>query len=995
MEKYQFATNERTLMEKSRIPFAVYQFIEKRVVTLILSDGFCSLFGYDDKAQAYYDMDNDMYKDVHIDDAARIADAAVRFATQGGTYEVIYRSKSNDGTGYNIIHAAGEHVYTDTGVRLAYIWYTNEGPYELDSDSQETTLNNLLKNALHEKSAIKSTHYDYLTGLPSMTYFFELAAAKNIEWQKQGVSPSILFMDFNGMKYFNHKHGFSEGNNLLQAFSRLLAQYYGNENCSRFESDHFVVLANAEQVEDTLRRLFEECKELNNGLTLPLHIGIYLCHANEQEIITACDKAKLACDSLKHAYTSEFTYYNTNLRIIEEKQQYIIANLDRAIAENWITVYYQPIVRAVSGRVCDEEALVRWIDPVKGFLSPADFIPILEDARLIYKLDLCVLDRVIEKIKIMESKGMIIVPQSINLSRSDFDSCDMVEQIRERVDKAGIAREKITIEITESIIGSDFDFIKEQVSRFRELGFPVWMDDFGSGYSSLNVLQSIQFDLIKFDMTFMRQLDNGESGKIILAELMKMAAFLGVDTVCEGVETEAQVQFLRETGCSKLQGFYYGKPLPLEKILERYETGMQIGFEPPKESRYYETIGKINLHDFAVIAQGDNNEFSNYFNTMPMAIIELKDHDARFSRTNQSYRYFMKRYFGLTITGNDISYDIVLKSPGASFMKAVRQVADEGSSVLIDETLPDNSTVHYLARPIAANPATNAKAVAVVVLTVTDAEQGTSYANIARALATDYFDLFYVNLETEQFTEYSSAVGEEDLAMERHGEHFFTRSREDALKHLYPEDRKSFVESFTKEDIIRELDKQGSFTLTYRLMKDEKPFYVNMKVMRMQKNGKHIVIGVSNVDSQMKQKEMITKARQEQIAYSRLMALSDDYISMYTVDCETDQYFEYRATSEFEQLGIAKTGEDFFTLSQENAKKVLIPEDYPKFRERFTKEKIMQEIEENGIFMIRHRLMLGGKTREICTKAVLVKENGKNTLIVATRDDSIHQGEKD
>lgn len=209
-------------------------------------------------------------------------------------------------------------------------------------------------------------------------------------------------------------------------------------------------------------------------------------------------------------------YYDASMLGKAEKQRYIISHLDQALAEGWTQVYYQPIVRAVNSRVCDEEALTRWIDPVRGFLSPGDFIPILEDAGLLYKLDLFVVDQIIEKLRRQAEAGLHLVPQSVNLSRSDFDACDMIEEICRRVDEAGLDHGLLTIEITESVIGNDFAFIKAQIGRFRSLGFPVWMDEFGSGYSSLDVLQSVKFDLIKFDMGFMQKLDEGESGKIIL-----------------------------------------------------------------------------------------------------------------------------------------------------------------------------------------------------------------------------------------------------------------------------------------------------------------------------------------------------------------------------------------------------------------------------------------------------------------------------------------------
>ena len=146
----------------------------------------------------------------------------------------------------------------------------------------------------------------------------------------------------------------------------------------------------------------------------------------------------------------------------------------------------------------------------------------------------------------------------------DFESCDIVEEIRRRVDDAGIERSQISIEITESVIGEDFEFIKEQVKRFQGLGFPVWMDDFGSGYSSLDVLSQIHFDLIKLDMRFMERFDEGDEGKIILTQLVKMAINLGMGTLCEGVEEAEQAEFLKEIGCTRIQGYYFGKPMPFE-----------------------------------------------------------------------------------------------------------------------------------------------------------------------------------------------------------------------------------------------------------------------------------------------------------------------------------------------------------------------------------------------------------------------------------------------
>jgi diguanylate cyclase (GGDEF)-like protein len=537
MKKYSYSTQEQSTLERLRQPFAVYQFVDKRVSTLVLSDGFCKLFGYDDRALAYFDMDNNMYKDTHPDDAARIANAALRFATKGGQYEVVYRSKIKDSSDYRIIHAYGEHVFTDDGVRLAHVWYSDEGIYREGQGQQGIELTESLSNALHENSMVKASQYDNLTGLPSMSYFFDLAEAGRDRVRENGGTPVLMYVDFSGMKFFNTKYGFLEGDKLLRAFAKILADTFGNEHSCRISSDHFAVQTEKTGLEDKLKKLLIECRELNEGKNLPVHIGVYVAESEQVHASIACDRAKMACAELRGRYETAVNYYSQNLSEDAAKRQYIIENIDRAIEEKWIQMYMQPIIRAVNERVCDVEALARWIDPEKGFLSPADFIPALEDAGLIYKLDLYMVEQILNSMKEEKAAGFYVVPHSINLSRSDFDACDIVEEIRRRVDEAGADRSLITIEITESVIGGSLEFMKEQVERFRNLGFPVWMDDFGSGYSSLDVLQSIQFDLIKFDMSFMRKLDEGDGGKIILTEMMKMATSLGVDTVCEGVVT--------------------------------------------------------------------------------------------------------------------------------------------------------------------------------------------------------------------------------------------------------------------------------------------------------------------------------------------------------------------------------------------------------------------------------------------------------------------------
>ncbi len=721
-KKYRFSDDSLNFIEKSRIPFAVYQFIGKRIVTVALSTGFCELFGYEDRPMAYFEMDNNMYIDTHPDDTARISEAAYFFATRGGRYDVVYRSRDRKNGGYRLIHAVGEHVWTEDRVRLAYVWYTDEGEYLEKGRGSDGSLNHMLSRAIRRVQALKENYYDYLTGLPSQNYFFELAETGRNMLLAKGGHPVLIYTDLCGMKFFNRKNGFAEGDRLLQAFARLLMRYFGAENCGRIGLDHFAVITEKTGLEENLEKLFRDCKEMNSGKTLSVRAGVYADWTEEVSACVACDRAKVVCDTLRGSYRSAFAKYNTMLLDDVEKREYILENLDRAISEGWIQVYYQPILRAVNGKVCNEEALARWIDPEKGLLSPGQFIPILEEAGLSCKLDLYVVDQVLEKLKILREKGFYLVPQSVNLSRSDFDVCDMAEEIRRRVDDAGFDRRLLTVEITETVIGSDFAFMKNQVERFQTLGFAVWMDDFGSAYSSLDLLQDISFQMIKFDLRFMQSFGEGDRGKIILTELTRMATALGIETVCEGVETKEQVHFLQEIGCTRLQGFYFCRPIPLETILERYEKAIQIGFENPDESAYYDMLGKVNLYDLGAVAiEGGGSaadEFYNYFNTIPMAIVEVNEDSIRYTRTNRAYRDFMRRKSGLMLTDEAARHGVEMSDAESVFRAMLLQCCSEGGRIFLDEKLPDSSNVHAFLRCLAVNPVTGTTAVAVAVLSV-------------------------------------------------------------------------------------------------------------------------------------------------------------------------------------------------------------------------------------------------------------------------------------
>ena len=1018
MNHFSFAESELRILEMQPTPLAVYQFVDRHVYTLALSDGFLKLFGYSDRADAYRLSNQNALCNTHPDDVARVGDAVHRFAVDDEPYEVIFRAKRYEGQGETcrIVHGVGRHIYTDSGVRLAYVWFTDEGEYTGDDDTQASTLNQAFNSALHDESFLKANYYDNLTGLPNMIHFFALAGEGKAALDALGRRSAILYFDLNGMKNYNANFSFAEGDRLLKAFAQVLERAFGNENCCHINADRFVVFAEEQGLEPTLRRVFRETKALNGGNSLPVRVGIYSFGIEDVSMSAACDRAKYACDTLPKSDISGFLAYNREMRSEIHRRRYILSHLDRAISEKWIQVYYQPIVRAVNGRVCDEEALARWIDPVEGFLSPADFIPTLESAGMIYKLDLYVVDQVLEKIRTLQAEGLYIVPQSINLSRTDFDACDMVEEIRRRVDEAGIGRDKLTIEITESILGRDFEFIRTQVDRFRSLGFAVWMDDFGSGYSSLDVLQSIRFDLIKFDMSFMRKLEEGDSGKIILTELMKMATALGVDTICEGVETQEQARFLQTIGCSKLQGYYFLKPVPLGTILERYRKGLQIGFENPNETGYYDAVGRINLYDLSFMARVDKNVYQNTFDTIPMGIIEISQSGdrVRFVRFNPSYRSFMSRVAGRDVSDSQSWFPAPQTGPGYVFMRQVRDCCLNRERIFIDEQTWDGTVVHSFARRVFTNPITGDSAIAVAILSIERPRE--------HAISTEYAGLLKGNAQFREEAGMGQKIAElqesvasllthmpgmtfsKDVATGRYlacNQAFAIYAQRESPEDVVGLTDYEIFDRETARHFAEDDQKALSMDTPYVFYEDvrdaaghQKKFQTT-KLKFIDSAGRQCLLGLCQDVTEaerIRQERDTTLAAYEEawnasVIYARLNAITGNFICIYVVDPQTGCYREFSTTADFEKsFAQAKEGDDFFAALREGIRRFSHPDDVKRVLASLSKARVMEEIQRSGIFTLNYRLMMGEQPRYVQMSAAMVEEKEGSRLIVGVND---------
>lgn len=443
---------------------------------------------------------------------------------------------------------------------------------------------------------IRETGKDSLTDLPNMSYFQRLCHMEKSRMDKAGEKASFVYFDVMNMTAYNSRYGYAEGDNLLIHIAQLLQKIFVDMPVCRLADDHFAVMTDQKNVSEQLQKFTEQVKDSGKGRFIKVHAGIYNEEEkNETDPVIAIDYARLACTSVHDDYSTDLCVFNGALLNKYNNAQHVLEYFDQVIAEHKIHVHYQPIVRALTGEVCNFEALARWEDPVLGNLSPGMFIPVLEDYKLGARMDLYMVEEVCREVEPRKKAGLTQVPVSVNFSRTDFDQCDMVQAISDIVDKYHVDHSMIIIEVTESAFGNNPEFLKEQINRFHERGFKVWMDDFGDGYASLNVLQDNDFDLIKLDIGFMRNFDpEGKNGKI-LTDIVRMAQHLGIHTLSEGAERPEQVAFLQKIGCEKIQGFYYGKPRPTPEAIKEFQEGKSLPIESFDSAEYYENNWNYNF----------------------------------------------------------------------------------------------------------------------------------------------------------------------------------------------------------------------------------------------------------------------------------------------------------------------------------------------------------------------------------------------------------------
>ena len=504
-------------------------------------------------------------------------------------------------------------------------------------------ISTLIPKWIEKRNQLGEENWDPLSKTIKNQTFRELAT----EFMEEG--QVLCYFNIVDFKLYNDRFGFEAGDALLVELAEILKHSFPGALITRMFADQYALLSPEKDCMEALSEAHEAFLCLKIPTALDFKVGIYSVSA-KKNIINACDWAKIACDSIKKERESFYRYYDEDLRHLLLRRRFIVDHIMEAMERGDIQVYYQPLIRALSREVCGLEALVRWIDPGFGMLSPSEFIPVLEECHLIHLLDIHVMSEICRNFSEMQKSGEDLIPVSFNLSRMDFELCDIFGELESLVAKYQVPRDMLTMEITESVLNKNPILISKQIKRFHDAGYKVWMDDFGSGYSSLNILKDFDFDLMKIDMLLLK--DSSDKSRKIISSIVDMAKKIGIRTLAEGVETEEQLEFLREIGCEKLQGYYIGRPGPYhESIAHCKEQGFR--FESPAKRRYNDDLGYVNLlsHNALPFIGLNVRKDEEGALAFPLSIVEMVGERVEILYVNHSFKEELEAFHGLSVSG--------------------------------------------------------------------------------------------------------------------------------------------------------------------------------------------------------------------------------------------------------------------------------------------------------------------------------------------------------
>ena len=425
---------------------------------------------------------------------------------------------------------------------------------------------------------ITATEFDKLTGLYSPEFFFEYASLYDQRFPKQVMDAVVI--NFTRFHLLNELKGRVFGDKILSAMAegiRSIILKYGGIAGRRDADTFFAYIPHLDDYKIIINAINENLSSLLKASETRLRLGAYSDTEKSQPLLLRFDHALQACNSIRNKVGEEICIYDSQMAEREVFNAHLLEDFEAAIEQKQFKVNYQPKFNITGDKplLCSAEALVRWIHPDLGFVRPDLFIPLFEENGLVTKLDRYVWEESAKQIARWKKELGVTIPVSVNVSRIDIAAPDMTDFITKIVKENGLDPKEYMLEITESAYTEDSKHIIEVVENLRALGHKIEMDDFGSGYSSLNMLTSMPIDALKMDKAFIRNIKPGNKEMELVTLVLKIAQTLGVPVIAEGVETEEEYMLLKKAGCDIIQGYYFSKPIAPEEF-EKFKAAGQI-----------------------------------------------------------------------------------------------------------------------------------------------------------------------------------------------------------------------------------------------------------------------------------------------------------------------------------------------------------------------------------------------------------------------------------
>lgn len=424
------------------------------------------------------------------------------------------------------------------------------------------------------RKLISAAEHDKLTMLYNRNFFFEYA--NRLFRYHPEMHMDAIAMNIEQFHSINALNGREFGDDVLRIIGNEIRAFLGETEgiASRFEADRFdIYCVQQPDYQALLNRFQEKVNGISPNVNVRLRMGVKPWREGVEPILLF-DRVRAACNMVRGNYQNQLMIYDEDMRMREMLNQRLLNDLRPAVEEKQLVVFYQPKynVQCDPPRLSSAEALIRWKHPELGMISPGTFVPLFEGNGQISIVDHYVWEEAAKQISRWQKKYRFTLPVSVNLSRADVFDPTLEDRLVRLIRENGLQYRNLKLEVTESAYTDNAKQVLDVIRRMREIGFEIEMDDFGSGYSSLNMLSDMPIDVLKMDMKFVRNIEKNETDLKLVKLIVDIAKYLQLNVVAEGVETEGQLALLQDTGCDLVQGYYFSRPLPpeeFEKLIQR------------------------------------------------------------------------------------------------------------------------------------------------------------------------------------------------------------------------------------------------------------------------------------------------------------------------------------------------------------------------------------------------------------------------------------------